>query len=154
VLARDVAQELGQLAEGGSNLDQLAGAGAAVGLAEAVLAVPALDRGARAGRRPRAARRAVQAVAVVGAHDLELELAGDLDPARCGARLADRGGGGAGGPGPARSPRARRSVLAGDVAQVLGQLAEGGGNLWLKIPGRPRMAMRIALAGSACLRIH
>src|SRR5689334_18431271 len=40
-------------------------------------------RGARAGPRPGAARRALRAVAVVGAHDLdaELKLAGDLDPA-------------------------------------------------------------------------
>jgi hypothetical protein len=49
----------------------------------------ALDRGARAGRRPGAARRALRAVAVLGVHDLEQEL-------------------------------------AGDVAQALGQLAEGG----------------------------
>jgi len=46
----------------------------------AMLAGPALDRGARAGRRPGAVRRALRAVAVVGAHDLdaELDLAGDL----------------------------------------------------------------------------
>jgi hypothetical protein len=46
--------------------------------------VLALDRGARAGRRPGTARRALRAVAVVGARDLdaELDLAGDLDPAR------------------------------------------------------------------------
>ncbi|HEU5275123.1 MAG TPA: hypothetical protein VFU97_15790 [Xanthobacteraceae bacterium] len=43
--ALDVAQALGQLAGGGSNLDPLAGAGAAVELAGAVLAVLALDRG-------------------------------------------------------------------------------------------------------------
>jgi hypothetical protein len=42
VLAGDVAQALGQFAEGGSNLDPLAGAGAAV---EFVRAVLALDRG-------------------------------------------------------------------------------------------------------------
>jgi hypothetical protein len=42
VLAAAVAQELG---ESGGNLDQLAGAGAAVELAGAVLAVLALDRG-------------------------------------------------------------------------------------------------------------
>jgi hypothetical protein len=52
VLAGDIAQELGQLGEGGGNLDPLTGAGAAVELAGAVLAVLALDRGARAGRRP------------------------------------------------------------------------------------------------------
>jgi len=86
-----------------------------------MLAVLALDRGARAGRSRGAGRRALRAVAVVGAHDLELELAGDLDPARRGGRLADRGGGGAGVPA-----RPGRSVLAGDVAQELGQLAEGG----------------------------
>jgi hypothetical protein len=42
VLAGDVAQELGQLAEGG-NLDPLGGGGAAVELADAMLAVLALD---------------------------------------------------------------------------------------------------------------
>ena len=44
-LVRDIAQELGVLAEGSGNLDPLAGAGAAVALADAVLAVLALDRG-------------------------------------------------------------------------------------------------------------
>lgn len=79
VLAGDVAQELGRLAEGGSNLDQLAGAGAAVELARPPRGPgarprvtrlggdrwsrrwrwrwrrPARARGARAGRRPGAA---------------------------------------------------------------------------------------------------
>lgn len=48
MLARDVAQELQELglrAKGGGDLDQLASAGAAVALADAVLAVLALDRG-------------------------------------------------------------------------------------------------------------
>ena len=44
---------------------------------------------------------------VVGAHDLdaELDLAGDLDPARRGGRLADRGVDRAGGPGRAQGLR-------------------------------------------------
>jgi hypothetical protein len=45
VIAGDVAQALGRFTEGGGNLDPLAGAGAAVELAGAVLAVLALDRG-------------------------------------------------------------------------------------------------------------
>jgi hypothetical protein len=45
VLVHDVAQELGRRAEGGGNLDPLGGAGDAVALAGAVLAVLALDRG-------------------------------------------------------------------------------------------------------------
>jgi hypothetical protein len=68
---------------------------------DAVSAVLALDRGARAGRRPGAARRALRAVAVVGAHR--------------GGRLADRAG--AGGPGPARSSRlGARGLARGIVA--------------------------------------
>jgi hypothetical protein len=45
VIAGDVAQALGRFTEGGGNLDPLAGAGAAVELTGAVLAVLALDRG-------------------------------------------------------------------------------------------------------------
>jgi hypothetical protein len=45
VLAGDVAQALGQLPEGGGNLEQLVGAGAVVELAGPVLAFLALDRG-------------------------------------------------------------------------------------------------------------
>jgi hypothetical protein len=80
VLAGDVAQALGQLAEGG-NLDPLGGGGAAVELA----ARRARGPGARPRRScwtsPRCCSASVRAVAVVGAHDLDAELAGDLDPA-------------------------------------------------------------------------
>lgn len=55
VHAGDVAQALGQLGEQGRNLDSSAALVAALALASAVLAVPALDPGARAGRRPGAA---------------------------------------------------------------------------------------------------
>ena len=87
MLAGDVAQALGQLSKGGGNLDPLGGAGEAVALAGAVLAVLALDPRRSCWTSPRRCS-ASAAVAVVGAHDLdaELELTGELDPGSLAAR--------------------------------------------------------------------
>ena len=82
-------------------------------------------------------------MAVVGAHDLdaELDLAGDLDaatPTRPGTSSAAIA---AAALAVAAPLGARRSVLAGDVAHALGQLAEGGGNLGPgRLPSRSTLA--------------
>jgi hypothetical protein len=92
VLAGDVAEELG-LAEGGSDLDQLDGAGAAVELAGAVLAVLALDCGCSCWTSAALAVRARPG----GRLDRHIERMSKehpgarLHPCRCGAVAVDPG---------------------------------------------------------------